>query len=235
MHDLRAVLDGEPTGDLPLGDLADFLAGTIVRISAHARRGRGRGGRAGARWARLGLWTLFEPSDMTCVLVSLQSTSHTKPGISFPANSQNVSIILHPSVWQSSGMYIKKAGLLVLDWNSVNFGMVSSVSRIISAAASSRPASMTSGACGCLMMLSRACVAAACKRNLQPWGETRGALHRQVEVSGRRMQKSPQPWGSAMGRRAQSARSPRRFAFSAFHTGASAPPKEVRSSASSAF
>ena len=156
MHDLRAVLDGEPTGDLPLGDLADFLAGTMVRISAQARRGRGRGGRAGARWARLGLWTLFEPSDMTCVLVSLQSTSHTKPGISFPANSQNVSIILHPSVWQSSGMYIKKAGLLLLDWNSVNFGMVSSVSRIMSAAASSRPASMTSGARGCLMMLSRA-------------------------------------------------------------------------------
>ena len=52
MHDLRAVLDGEPTGDLPLGDLADFLAGTMVRISAQARRGRGRGGRGGGRGGR---------------------------------------------------------------------------------------------------------------------------------------------------------------------------------------
>mmetsp|Transcript_32031 Transcript_32031/g.81611 ORF Transcript_32031/g.81611 Transcript_32031/m.81611 type:complete len:373 (-) Transcript_32031:94-1212(-) len=32
MHDLRAVLDGEPTGDLPLGDLADFLRAGLVAV-----------------------------------------------------------------------------------------------------------------------------------------------------------------------------------------------------------
>ena len=139
---------------------------------------------------------------MTCVLVSLQSTSHTKPGISFPANSQNVSIILHPSVWQSSGMYIKKAGLLLLDWNSVNFGMVSSVSRITSAAVSSRPASTTSGARG--LMMSWSWVEACKREDLQLRGErqdpsgdqvirenpaSRASKHRSCQVRG--SQRSP--------------------------------------------
>jgi hypothetical protein len=33
MHDLRTVIDGEPAGDLPSGDLAEFLGGGMVRIS----------------------------------------------------------------------------------------------------------------------------------------------------------------------------------------------------------
>jgi hypothetical protein len=112
-------------------------------VRSSSRRGTARQvGGAGA--VDTILWTLL-PSDSACVLASLQSTSHTKPGISVPAICQNISIILHASVWQSSGTYIKKAGLLLLDWSDrVSSSIDSSVTGITFAAVSSRPANMTS-------------------------------------------------------------------------------------------
>ena len=139
------MLDGEPAGDLPPGDLAQLLGGSTVGIRASMARHTARPA------AGLGLWTLLEPSDSTCVLVSLQSMSHTKPGISVPAIFQNMFIILHASVSQSSGTYIRKAGLLLDSvMCRVNSSIDSSVSGIMFAAVSSKPANMTSGVRGAM-------------------------------------------------------------------------------------
>ena len=147
------MLDGEPAGDLPPRDLAQFLGGSTVGISSSMARHTGRhAARDTARpVAGLGLWTLLEPSDSACVLVSLQSMSHTKPGISVPAIFQNMFIILHASVSQSSGTYIRKAGLLLDSvMCRVNSSIDSSVSGIMFAAVSSKPANMTSGVRGAM-------------------------------------------------------------------------------------
>ena len=139
------MLDGEPAGDLPPRDLAQFLGGSTVGISSSMARHTAR------PVAGVGLWTLLEPSDSTCVLVSLQSMSHTKPGISVPAIFQNMFIILHASVSQSSGTYIRKAGLLLDSvMCRVNSSIDSSVSGIMFAAVSSKPANMTSGVRGAI-------------------------------------------------------------------------------------